>query len=144
MKTLIMKFLKKRIFYGVSALFLLFFLSSCGKKIIFPISTVIPSASASVTIKTDKNKNYNLNVVVKHMAGPERLTPPRQNYVVWIGTTEKGNMNMGRLSISKGLTGSVKVVTPFKPNVVFISAEDDSGVTTPGDQVVLKTNSFDL
>lgn len=144
MKTTIQNILQRRILCVAIAIFAIFSLSSCAKKIVFPVSAVVPATTAYVTIKKDKNGNYAINVNVKHMASPDRLQPARKIYVVWIDTSQKGTENMGRLVISKSLKGSLKTSTPFKPMVVFITAEDDPNVKYPGMQVVLRTKFFEL
>lgn len=144
MKNAFLNILQRRILYAAVAIFTIFSLGACSKKIVFPVSTVIPAASATVSIKKDKNGNYTLALDVKHIAGPERLQPPKKNYVVWIDTSEKGTINIGRIYISKSLKGSLKTSTPFKPMVVFITAEDDQNVKFPGMQVVLRTKFFEL
>ena len=144
MTTTIFKISKINMLHVLISCLIIFSLGSCAKKIVFPVSTALPAASGSVSIKLDKNKNYAIALNVKHMAGPERLQPAKSNYVVWIETAEKGTINLGRVKISKSLTGSLKAITPFKPIVVFITAEEDPNIKFPGMQVVLKTNSFDL
>ena len=144
MKATIQNILQRRILYAAIAIFTIFSLGSCAKKIVFPVSTVLPAASAAVTIKKDKNGNYAINLNVKHMASPDRLQPARKIYVVWIDTSQKGTENMGRIAISKSLKGSLRTSTPFKPMVVFITAEDDTNVKFPGMQVVLRTKFFEL
>jgi hypothetical protein len=105
---------------------------------------VIPAAQGSVKIKSDKNRNYALVLIVKHIAGPERLTPSRKCYVVWMETSQNGIKNLGRLRITDKLNGSLKAISSFKPISIFITAEDVSSVSTPGMDVVLKTDSFNL
>jgi hypothetical protein len=144
MKTTIKKILNRKVLCAAVTVFVIFAFGSCAKKIVFPVSTTLPATSAYVTIKKDKNGNYAIVLNMKHTAGPERLQPSKSNYVVWIESAQKGTMNVGRVTISKGMKGSLKVVTPFKPNVVFITAENDPNVTTPGEQVVLRTNQFEL
>ena len=115
--------------------------SSCSRKISFPISEVLPAAEGSFKIKRDKNKNYLIDLEVSNMAPPDRLQPPRSTYVVWVETDE-GTKNIGRMNISGKLNGSLETVTPFKPTRLFITAEDDAAITNPGMQVVLRTEKF--
>lgn len=144
MKTLLFNHLKGKIIIFSMALFVAFSFASCAKKIVFPVSTVLPAAEGVVKIKTDKNKNYALELTVRHIAGPERLTPGRKCYVVWMETSENGIKNLGQLRISKKLNGSLETISSFKPTTVFITAEDDASTATPGMDVVLKTNSFSV
>lgn len=107
-------------------------ITSCSRKVAFPISTVLPAAQATVSVKTDKNNNYAVELKVKNMAGPERLTPARNAYVVWMETAQSGTKNLGQLSINRKLEGELKTTTPFRPTRFIITAEDNAATTFPG------------
>ncbi|WP_018617108.1 hypothetical protein [Segetibacter koreensis] len=57
------------------SIFMIFFLSSCSRKISFAKSTVVPTAEGSVKIKKDNNKNYSIDLKVIRLAEPKRLVP---------------------------------------------------------------------
>ena len=125
--------------------FAAFSLSSCAKKLTFGTSNVVPAASGSVKIKSDKNGNSSINLSVKNLAKPRDLTPPKSNYVVWMVTKENGTKNIGGLNTSSGflsskLKSSLKTVTPYKPTAFFITAEDDANIRFPNGTTVLRTN----
>lgn len=118
--------------------------AACSEKVTFLNSAVVPAAEGTVTIKQDKNKNYDIDLAVKRLADPSRLTPPKSVYVVWMETSQSGVQNIGQLEtstkgFSKMLTSSLKTVTPHKPTGFFITAEDDAIGNFPGMTVVLKT-----
>jgi hypothetical protein len=144
MKTAFSNLLKGKIITSAIAVIMIFSLGACSKKIVFPISTVIPSATAIINIKKDKNKNYSIVFIVKNMAGPERLQPEKKLYLVWMETEQNGTINLGQVNISKGLKGSLNATTPFKPTLFFVTAEDDATIKNPGDQVVLRTDNVNL
>lgn len=135
---------RNAIFYLPVVIVCLFFLSSCARKMTFGVSSVVPAAKGTVKVKTDKNKNYAIDMRITNLAEPGRLTPPRRTYVVWMETSE-GTKNIGQLRTSSGLfskamRANLKTVTTFKPESFFITAEDDASVTMPGSTVVLRTN----
>jgi hypothetical protein len=137
--------LKGKIFPVFIALLMTFFLSACAKKVTFPDSPVVPGADGYVKVKEDNNDNYEIEVNVTHLAAPERLSPPKKVYVVWMETEATRIENIGQLNISSGLfsntrKGSLETVTSYKPSEVFITAEDDSNIQYPGRQVVLRAN----
>ena len=136
--------LRKKIIIFCTAVFAILTFGSCTKKIVFPVSSTLPAAHASAKIKTDKNGNYSIDLTVKHIANPERLTPSRKFYVVWIETSQNGVVNLGQLRISNKLNGSLKTISSFKPISIFITAEDDPATKVHGMNIVLKTDSFDL
>lgn len=126
---------------------LVFLFTSCAEKVAFLNSAVVPAAEGTVSIKQDKNKNYNIDLAVKRLADPGRLTPPKAVYVVWMETSENGVQNIGQLNTStKGFSGmlssSLKTVSPHKPTAFFITAEDDATGNYPGMTVVLKTGAL--
>lgn len=128
----------------LSFVFAAILISACSKKVVFPTSQVLPAANAVVKIDKNDNNNYELNLEVENMAKPERLTPPRRTYVVWMVSERNGTINMGNLKINNKLRGSLEAVTPFKPICFFITAEEEQDVVTPSTQVVLNSENFEV
>jgi hypothetical protein len=127
--------------------FFILLFESCARKISFMTSPVVPAAEGTVKLKKDNNNNYNVSLEVMRLAEPERLQPPKDNYVVWMNTEQNGTQNIGKLETSSGLLSktlrsSLETVTPFKPSDFFITAEDDAAVQYPSGQVVLRTKSI--
>jgi len=137
----------KSIFSFAITFFLVLSLASCSRKIAFQTSSVVPAAEGSVKVKKDNNNNYSIDLNVIRLADPKRLEPSKNTYVVWIETAENGSKNIGSLNtsssmFSKTLKSSLKTVSPFKPESLFITAEDNADIQYPGTQVVLRTNRF--
>ncbi len=111
----------------------------------FTSSSVVPAAEGSVKYKKDNNNNYHIDVNVIHLANSTKLTPASSTYVVWMETESNGTKNLGQLKsssslLSSTLKGSLSAVTPFQPKNFFITTEDNSSISYPGSEVVLKTN----
>ncbi|MEJ7556663.1 MAG: hypothetical protein WKF66_00040 [Pedobacter sp.] len=120
--------------------------SSCAKTLRFNISPVIPSATGSVKLSTDDNKNRAMTLSVKNLVDPQRLTPPKKIYVVWIQTKD-GVRNLGSLVSSEGYFTSTRTATftsviTGEPTRFFVTAEDNAQVAGPGSVTVLTTNEF--
>lgn len=135
--------------YAVFAiLFSIVVLQSCGTtRYNFSTSPVVPAAEGSVKVKKDKNSNYSINLNVKRLADPKRLSPAKEMYIVWMETEQNGRKNIGQLKTSSGLfsstlTSSLKTVATFKPIGFFITAEDDANIQYPDGQTVLSTGSL--
>ncbi len=125
-------------------LFIGFSLASCTRKLTFAVSPVVPAVSGSVKIKKSSNDNFVVRVKVLHLAPPERLTPPKDVYVVWMETKRNSIKNIGMIKSSTGLfsntlKGEIQALSTLKPTSVFITAEDNGRVQYPGNQVVLRT-----
>jgi hypothetical protein len=94
-------------------------------------------------VKKDKNNNYLINLNLKYLAEPNRLSPPRNTYVVWM-TTDESNfpINLGQILGTSKLKIKFETVSSFKPIRIFITAEDNASVQSPMNMVVLETNNF--
>jgi len=128
---------------------LVFLFAACAEKVSFLNSAVVPAAEGTVSIKKGDNNNYSIDLFVKHLADPSRLTPPKSVYVVWMETSQSGVQNIGQLTtstkgFSKTLTSSLKTVSPHKPTSFFITAETDAIGNYPGRTMVLQTATFTI
>ena len=137
--------LSTRGFYSYMFALLMLLLSSCSRKLHFTRSMVVPAAEGTVKIKKDNNKNYSLDIDIRNLVESDKLVPPRKTYVAWIETDQDRNKNIGRLNSSSGLfsktlKASLNTVTPFKPEKVFITAENDAEISYPNGEVILTTS----
>jgi hypothetical protein len=100
-----------------------------------------PSPAAQGTIHTDKDRNGNtkVEVEVKHIATPQKLTPPHQYYEVWVQDRSGQPQALGELRVNgDDAAGSVKGTTPAKVFDVFITAEDQRNPTAPSGPEILR------
>lgn len=121
--------------------------AACSSKVGFQPSTVAPAARGDVKVDKDKNNNYEISIDVKMLAEPNRLSPPKSVYLVWMETESNGTQNLGQLKTDDGLfsstlKASMKTTSPYKPRRIFITGEDNAATTVPSGYVVLSTNSF--
>jgi len=142
MKTTRLNTLTRTVFLGILATMMILPSTSSAKKIPFLLSSVAPAAQGYAKVKKDNNKNYVIKVYVSDLAGIERIQPTKQTYVVWMVTDRDITKNIGRVTSSKDLSGYLETVSSFQPTKIFITAEVDESVQSPGDQVVLTTDSF--
>ena len=140
MKALRFNSLVKSFFPAIILFLIMTSLESCTEKIPFLTSAVVPAAEGWVKVKEDRNNNYTIELNVTRLADPQRLTPPKNMYVVWIDTEQNGQQMIGQLNMSKSLNGSIKTMTPHKPIGIFITAEEDITAKYPDSQVVLRTD----
>ena len=129
------------------AIFSLILISSCTQKISFLTSSVVPAARGTVKVKMDDNKNHTIQIALVNLAEPERLSPPKKMYMVWMETDQGEIKNIGRImtdsgTFSKTLKADFKTVTSFTPVKIFITAEEDANIQSPGWEVILTTAKF--
>ena len=125
-------------------LFVALTLGACTSKMTFQDSSVVPAASGDVKVKKDDNNNYRVTVSVANLAEPEKLSPSRNVYVVWMDsdrnlTKKLGQIKVGSGMFSKALTGELTANASEKPERVFITAENDADTMNPSTNVVLTT-----
>lgn len=128
----------------IASLIVIFTVDACAQKVVFPTSTVAPAAVASVKFKKDKNQNYQIHFTAKYLATPQKLTPSKNYYVVWIETEDSEVINVGSLTSSAKRGAFLKFVTSFKPVRIIVTAEDTPDVKYPGSMEILKSEIFKL
>jgi hypothetical protein len=126
--------------FTVYVLVLAISISSCAKKSIFLVSPVQPAARGYAEVKKDKNSNYHVAVELTSLSESNRLSPPKSVYVVWMVSDGEVTKNIGQIKPSSNLKASFETVSSIKPKKIFITAEDDASLQTPGTMVVLSTD----
>jgi hypothetical protein len=122
------------------AVSLILLLSSCGSTTKFPTSNITPAAEIVAKTKTDKNNNTVIEVIAKNLASADRLSPPKNNYVVWITTDDNGTKNIGQLNIKNGSKAVLKTSTPFTVKDIYITAEESGSISYPTGVEISRTS----
>jgi hypothetical protein len=137
----------KNILPGILAILMLLTVSSCTHKEKFLYSSIVPAARGYVTVKKDRNNNFEVKVNLSDLAEAERLQPPRKMYIVWMLTNQGTTVNLGQINstthfLSNKLHSSFETVSTYMPISMFITAENNMAVQYPVGQVVLTTDRF--
>lgn len=119
-------------------------LGSCATRAKFSISPITPAAQGSVKITKDRNKNYVVEVKVQYLASPDRLTPPRAQYVVWIATENGDPKNSGMLKSKSGDKAFLRTISSAKPTQIFVTAENAGDAIWPGNEEIFQTPHLNL
>ena len=148
MKTKVLLSLKKNALLAFLIALMTFSFDSCAVKSAFLNSSVVPAAQGKIKVKRDnKNQNYVISVDVTGLAEVERLQTSKHNYVVWMETEQGNTENLGQLTsssgfLSKNMKAALVTVSSYKPAKIYITAEYNSDVQNPGNQIVLTTGRF--
>ena len=94
-------------------------------------SSIVTAASGKVSYEHDRNGNIKLQIQTKNLASPERLTPGKNAYVVWIEPRDGQPQNAGVLKVNNDLDGSFSTTTPSKAFDIKVTAEDSPTVSQP-------------
>lgn len=99
----------------------------------------VPAAQGTVKLSTTDNGNTKMDVVVEHLAPPERVTPEGTVYVVWVRGAETGAQaqSLGALRVDDKLKGSITAVTPLRAFDLFITVESAQTVAAPTGKTLL-------
>lgn len=114
-------------------------LSSCSTSVKFPVSRVVPGADITATKKQDKQKNYLIEVTALNLASADRLTPPKNNYCVWIVTDRDRFKNIGQIINKNGKKAVLKTTSPSNALEIFITAEDHPDINYPSGIEITRT-----
>jgi hypothetical protein len=108
------------------------------------VSPAIPSAEATAKFGAEKNGNTSIDLKVKHLADPRKLTPPANNYVVWLRAAPTAPaQNIGALTVNKNLEGTLDTVTALKSFDLFVTAEASPQTQQPAGPPLLWTSHTD-
>ena len=137
----------KKLLLGLFFSTLIFSFTSCAKKVSFQTSSVVPAARGHIKVKKDANKKYQIQIRKNELAEVDRLQNANKAYVVWMETDDLIIKNIGQIKSDSGflsskLKASFETVTSFKPEKIFITAEENADVQYPNNQVVLTTKDF--
>jgi hypothetical protein len=121
-----------------------FLFISCGTTVNFPISDYLPAADVKAKIKKDENNIFEVTVKADHLAEPERLTPPKKRYIVWVKDVDGANHKIGELDPGKSKEGELNAMTPFEPVQLFITAEDKKNPKWPSTSIIFRSEIFNL
>jgi hypothetical protein len=104
-------------------------------------SPTMPSVEGRAIFSVTVNDNTSIELTVKHLAHPERLTPPASYYVVWIRATKDAPaQSIGALVVDKNLNGKLVTETSLHSFELFITAEASGQVQEPLGQPLLWMN----
>jgi hypothetical protein len=109
-------------------------------KVVSRLSTSpsLPAVEGKARFGVTINDNTSITLTVKHLAHPQKLTPPSSNYVVWTrATKDSPAQNLGALVVDKDLNGKLVTETALHSFDLFITAEDSGQVQQPSGQPLL-------
>lgn len=115
----------------ILSIILMFLMTSCATITEFPVSSVTPAAKITASLKRDKQNNFAITITANYLASPDRLSPAKNTYVVWIVTRQNDIKNIGQLNFKNANKTTLATLTAFEPVEIFITAEDDGSISYP-------------
>lgn len=102
------------------------------------VSPKIPSTEGTVRFATGANDNTSIDLSVKHLPQPSKLTPPASAYVVWTKADKDAKpQNVGALTVDAELTGTLTTLTPLHRFELLVTAEENGQVQEPKGEALL-------
>ena len=103
-------------------------------------TSIDPSAQGSVTAVANKGGgNTTVKVKVEHLGKPTLLTPPANEYVIWIQPQGQAAHNEGTIRIGEDEKGELTMTTTAAQFTVLVTAESDAHPQAPSNRVVLRS-----
>jgi hypothetical protein len=107
----------------------------------FPVTNgqTNPALQGTVKAEIDRNGNAAFELEAKHIAPPQRLTPAKQFYVLWVQVPGKPAESQGELRVnSENMAASFKGTTPNKSFEIIVTAEDQPKPESPSNVEILR------
>lgn len=115
--------------------------SGCAGAEKLSASSALPAAEGTLKCEKAANDNTAIDLKVKHLANPDRLTPPASVYVVWLKVDKDATpQNIGALEVDGDLSGRLKTVTALRRFELFVTGEATGQSPTPSGEPVLWAN----
>ena len=101
----------------------------------------IPGAQSTAKVSTTDNGNTQIDLIVEHLASPERIDQDATVYVVWVRANQADAQpqNLGAIKVDDDLKGSISATTPLRSFDLYITAESSQLNTAPKGKTVLYT-----
>ena len=115
--------------------------AACAAAATLPMesSPEIPAAEGRVHMKLARNQNTQIDLVVKHLAPPDRIAPGTSVFIVWVRGLPLGSkpQSMGALRVNKDLGAKMRFVTALKAFDLFLTCEAIQTVVEPSGKELL-------
>lgn len=112
-----------------------------GSRVSLSSSPSMPAAEGTVRFGTTGNDNTSIVLDVRHLAHPDKLTPPASAYVVWIkANKDAAPQNIGALKVDSDLSGTLIAETPLHSFGLSVTAEGSGQVQSPTGPPLLWTD----
>ena len=115
---------------------MLLVLHSCSSTTQLPVSDIAPAANITAKISDGDHENTEIKITARHLANPQRLSPSKNLYVVWIVTDNDLVKNVGTIVQDGDGKVGLEVITPFEVKEIIITAEDKGNITKPGNMLI--------
>ena len=104
-------------------------------------TSLTPGATGTVDAKADKTGgNTTITIKVDHLARPTLLTPPANEYVVWLEPEDGSPQNQGVLQVGDNEKGDLRMTTTSSKFKVIVTAETEQHPKSPSNRVVLQSD----
>ena len=117
--------------------------ASCGPRTIaLTASPDVPAASGVAKIASTDNGNTRIELSVKHLAMPSRISSNATVYLVWVRGNEPGArpQSLGALRVDNDLNGSISGVTALRQFELYVTAEPEQTAAMPTGRPLLFTS----
>ena len=90
------------------------------------------AAQAKIKVKTNRDNNRVMSVMIDHLAPPSRVDPSYNSYVVWIRVPGVETIRAGVLDYnSRRRRGKLEATTPHSNFEVLVTLESNSSAAMP-------------
>lgn len=106
-------------------------LTSCSSTVIFPVSQITPGADITLEIRDQGAFNSMVTVTANNLAASDRLSPPKEFYIIWTVSESDIIRNVGQFAKKNEMKSTYKASFPYKIVEIFITAENEDGLCQP-------------
>ena len=103
-------------------------------------AAAVPASEGTVKATKGNNDNTLVEVHVKHLAPPAKVSSNATIYVVWVQPMDGALQNVGALVLNSDLDGGLSTVTPYHRFKLTVTPEPSAAVELPTHDAVFSAD----
>jgi len=116
--------------------------AGCAKRVQFRSFAAARSGAADARVELTYNRNDAITVKLANVPDPSELNDKFTRYVLWAATPDRQHIiNTGQLRVEQH-RAELRTLTPLRRFVLFITAEPNGDVMTPGPDVLFESKEI--
>ena len=114
--------------------------AGCTRKIQLTPTPTARGGKASVEVELTYDRNNTLQLEMSNVPDPSTLNASYTRYVLWVATPDKQSIvNAGQIRVTDDHSAKIQTLTPLREFILFITAEAQGDVASPGPDVLFET-----
>jgi hypothetical protein len=115
----------------------------CTRRMQFSPLPAARGGKATVQVELTYDRNNTLLIEMSSVPDPATLNSAYTRYVLWVATPDRQTIvNAGQIRVTEDRSAKMQTLTPLRDFILFITAEAQGDVASPGPDVLFETREI--